>query len=794
MVAFLTKPQGIEDFHQILDFLNASHIRYALTENPTIYVSLINQFWHTASAKTLGNGEIELNAIVDGQDKTITEASVRRHLKLADADGIRTLPITKIFEQLTIMGYGEGPTSPVGTQHTPTVIETSPQLQNISNTYRKTRTRTRRIGIRIPQSNIPISVADEAITKEMHDGLGRATTTSSSLEAEQGSSNISKTQTKVTLSGLSFPRTSSEGGLGCHVTMGVFLFKPGLKGYLTCLMNHHSKKVTTLENELKSTKAVYNKALITLTKRVKKLEKKLKYKRKREVVDSSEDEKASLDKEDSPKYGSMIEEINEDENVNLVKSNDDEITLAKTLVNIKKSAAKDKGKAIMQESEPLKKIKKKEMIQISLDEEIAQSIRKFIPMESEGQIAYSKAGEEGSKEGESLKRHAEEELGHVQQKKQKRRFGEIMMFSQGKKFESFKLIWRLYDWCGVHHISTRDGQDIFMLVEKEYTLSRGALLMTLVQKLQVDEQNEMAEELLRKIFMQAERPRKPSLNRTTPMVTWHPRPPSKLVLGELSPDGVALVWVLDMLPLPYSAFKLEAVVVALPNPLCVGYILELWRCFNDKGDDEVESPLEIERKTVKPSVDKIEVDIPKQNDKPTRRLVKYAEMYITQRPKGNHRNLNNLKSHQLGSNFVMSTKLVMPVEVLIICKLGANTIRGKGCKPSDASPVKIEAPKELPKVSLVNESLKFYLARFDNVVKIRTTPDARTEGVWGFEHTKAVFNDEIIPFLKSLKDIFNVFDKDLLNEIMKVRAVFDQMDADIQQSSVDKQCLEIAKK
>ncbi|GKC24492.1 hypothetical protein Tco_1026642 [Tanacetum coccineum] len=51
-------------------------------------------------------------------------------------------------------------------------------------------------------------------------------------------------------------------------------------------------------------------------------------------------------------------------------------------------------------------------------------------------------------------------------------------------------------------------------------------------------------------------------------------------------------------------------------------------------------------------------------------------------------------------------------------------------KSSDASPIKIEAPKELPKVSLVNESLKklkFYLARFDNVVKIKTTPDARKE-------------------------------------------------------------------
>ncbi|GJZ13906.1 hypothetical protein Tco_0549136 [Tanacetum coccineum] len=86
---------------------------------------------------------------------------------------------------------------------------------------------------------------------------------------------------------------------------------------------------------------------------------------------------------------------------------------------------------------------------------------------------------------------------------------------------------------------------------------------------------------------------------------------------------------------------------------------------------------------------------------------------------------------------------------------------------SASSPVKIEAPRELPKVSLVNTSLKklkYHLGQFDNVVKKRITPNALTEGEWGFEHTKAVFQKEIIPFLKTLKDIFNVFDKDLLNE------------------------------
>nr|GEU40609.1 hypothetical protein [Tanacetum cinerariifolium] len=110
-------------------------------------------------------------------------------------------------------------------------------------------------------------------------------------------------------------------------------------------------------------------------------------------------------------------------------------------------------------------------------------------------------------------------------------------------------------------------------------------------------------------------------------------------------------------------------------------------------------------------------------------------------------------------------------------------------KPSDALPIKIKAPKELPKIILVNESLKkleFYLAKFDNVVKIRTTPNACTKGEWRFEHTKAVVNNEIILFLKSLKDIFNVFDRDLPKEIMEVQTIFDQMDAAVQQSSVDK--------
>ncbi|GJX92619.1 hypothetical protein Tco_0347205 [Tanacetum coccineum] len=77
---------------------------YALTENPTIYTSLIKQFWETASASTSENEEMEITATIDGRVKTITEASIRRHLKLEDSDGIPTLPNAKIFEQLALMG------------------------------------------------------------------------------------------------------------------------------------------------------------------------------------------------------------------------------------------------------------------------------------------------------------------------------------------------------------------------------------------------------------------------------------------------------------------------------------------------------------------------------------------------------------------------------------------------------------------------------------------------------------------------------------------------------------------
>ncbi|GJR83549.1 retrovirus-related pol polyprotein from transposon TNT 1-94 [Tanacetum coccineum] len=109
-------------------------------------------------------------------------------------------------------------------------------------------------------------------------------------------------------------------------------------------------------------------------------------------------------------------------------------------------------------------------------------------------------------------------------------------------------------------------------------------------------------------------------------------------------------------------------------------------------------------------------------------------------------------------------------------------------------PTIVEVPKELPKVSMVNTSLKklkHHLAGFDVVVKERTTPTAITEGSWGFEHTKACFRDEIIPFVKVLKDLFNTFNQYLVDELSEVQNVFHQMEQAVEQHRLESKTFEV---
>ncbi|GKC59318.1 ribonuclease H-like domain-containing protein [Tanacetum coccineum] len=88
-----------------------------------------------------------------------------------------------------------------------------------------------------------------------------------------------------------------------------------------------------------------------------------------------------------------------------------------------------------------------------------------------------------------------------------------------------------------------------------------------------------------------------------------------------------------------------------PKPKVVKKIVE-----SKTIKQDVVSNGKLKKKTVFPTAAKIEVVKPKQQEKLVRKPVKYAEMYRSQKPRGNQRNWNNQKSHQLGSDFVMNNK------------------------------------------------------------------------------------------------------------------------------------------
>nr|GFD23222.1 hypothetical protein [Tanacetum cinerariifolium] len=76
MVAYLIKSDASEGFNQVIDFLNGSYIKYALTINPNIYMSCIKQFWNPIAIKQV-NDVTRFQALVDKKKVVVTEAAIR---------------------------------------------------------------------------------------------------------------------------------------------------------------------------------------------------------------------------------------------------------------------------------------------------------------------------------------------------------------------------------------------------------------------------------------------------------------------------------------------------------------------------------------------------------------------------------------------------------------------------------------------------------------------------------------------------------------------------------------------
>ncbi|GJW78778.1 hypothetical protein Tco_0140460 [Tanacetum coccineum] len=556
MVAFLKKREGSEGFHLIVDFLNSTHIKYALSENPTIYVLLIHQFWQTGSASTSENGEMEITATIDGRVKTVTEASIRRHLKLEDSDGISTLPNTKIFEQLALMGYvsnsdrltfQKGHFSPQWRFLIHTILHClsakktawdqfssniataiiclatnrtfnfsklifDGMLKNLDNqskflmyprfiqiflnkhkrqllphkrTYiaptltQKLFGNMRRIskgynGVDIPLfptmlvQGLIFQGEGSTVPVESHH-----TPTSAPSTSQPPTSPPSMQTTHVAEEAATMPHDSplprvhslgsDEGSMTLHE--------------LTVLCTTLSKKVESLESDLKQTKLTYGAAYTKLIMKVKKLENIIKSskarRRVRLVVSEDED-----DLEDPSKQGRKIAQLDEDEGITLVQMGaqtqgrhehdlepDFEFTapeevytaepdistanvpvstagaevkpastagesmpvstvgMVQEAITPSSVATKDKGKTIMQESESPKKMKQREQIQISRDEEVALKLQEEFDATERQRIArvHEEASSFNIEEWEDIQAtiEADEELAQRIQAKRK---------------------------------------------------------------------------------------------------------------------------------------------------------------------------------------------------------------------------------------------------------------------------------------------------------------------------------------------------------------------------------------
>ncbi|GJX37878.1 hypothetical protein Tco_0251181 [Tanacetum coccineum] len=327
MVAYLKKPKGSEGFYQIMDFLNASHIRYALTENPTIYVSPIKQFWQTATARTLDNGEIELTATIDGTESVVPQ----------------------------------------------------------------------------PRSPTQTPVADETVHKEREDSVERDATTATSLDAERVSGNINRTQS-TTIPNDPFPQGICSGGSPRHQD-AILVDMPAQTSLI--------KKVKKVEKIAKSSQA-RRKARIVVSDDEDDLEDPSKHGRKIDAID--QDPGISLvqhDAEIQGRYGhdkevSTVEKdvstaepvstagatvttvsvavstVSPTRNTGVSTAND--ITMAETMVYIRKSAVKDKGKGKMAESETVQTKTKLQQEQERLDFEAAVRLQAELEEEERHRI------------------------------------------------------------------------------------------------------------------------------------------------------------------------------------------------------------------------------------------------------------------------------------------------------------------------------------------------------------------------------------------------------------------------
>nr|GEY87804.1 retrovirus-related Pol polyprotein from transposon TNT 1-94 [Tanacetum cinerariifolium] len=99
----------------------------------------------------------------------------------------------------------------------------------------------------------------------------------------------------------------------------------------------------------------------------------------------------------------------------------------------------------------------------------------------------------------------------------------------------------------------------------------------------------------------------------------------------------------------------------------------------------------------------------------------------------------------------------------------------------------------VPRVLQTTSQVKIHIftliqqfSEFDKTCKKRITPSTITDGERGFEQTKACYLQEVIPFFQPIKDNIEGIQKALTREVKQMKYVFEELEAKVGQSAVDR--------
>ncbi|GJV40041.1 RNA-directed DNA polymerase, eukaryota, reverse transcriptase zinc-binding domain protein [Tanacetum coccineum] len=102
MIACVEKTEHNADFHQIVDYLTGCSINYSLLVDPDLIGPWLQQFWATASLRSI-NEVPHIRAMVAGKRVLISEETIRADLLFDDADGVDCFPKQVIWDSLRDM-------------------------------------------------------------------------------------------------------------------------------------------------------------------------------------------------------------------------------------------------------------------------------------------------------------------------------------------------------------------------------------------------------------------------------------------------------------------------------------------------------------------------------------------------------------------------------------------------------------------------------------------------------------------------------------------------------------------